>query len=82
MPADDERYEPLKTQLDNNFLMGEHTYPSNVLAAKRLMTDSVPATGVVEHTREKRCLSDVASVETKGTGDRHPICYCCWRHHP
>ena len=49
--ADDERYGPLKTQLDNNFLMGKQEYPSDVLAAKRLMTDFVPATSVVKHKR-------------------------------
>ena len=47
--ADNERYGPLKMQLDNNFLMGIQEYPSDVLAAKRLMMDFVPATGVVKH---------------------------------
>ena len=49
--ADDERYGPLKVQLDNNFLMVEQEYPSNVLAAKRLRTDFIPATGAVKHKR-------------------------------
>ena len=46
--TDHERYGPLQTQLDNNFLMGEQEYPSNVLTAKSLMTDSVLATGAVK----------------------------------
>ena len=37
--ADNERYGPLKTQPDNKFLVGKQEYPSNVLTAKRLMTD-------------------------------------------
>ena len=41
--VDDERYGPLKTQLNNNFLMEKQEYPSDVLAAKRLMTYFVPA---------------------------------------
>ena len=45
---DDERYGPLKTQLDVNFLMGKQEYHSDVLTSKRLMTDFVPATGVSE----------------------------------
>ena len=32
--ADNERYGPLKTQLDTIFLMGEQEYPSDVLAVK------------------------------------------------
>ena len=46
--ADNERYGPLKTQLDNIFLMEEQEYTSNILAAKRLMTDVVLATGAVK----------------------------------
>ena len=64
--VDDERYSPLKTQLDNNFLMGKQEYPSNVLAAKRLMTDFVPATGAVKHKRQENSPSNVAFVETGG----------------
>jgi len=62
--ADDERYGPLKTQPNNNFLMGKQEYPSDVLAAKRLMTDFVPATGAVKHKRQESGPSDVAFVET------------------
>ena len=49
--TDYERYGPLKTQLNNNFLMGEQEYPSNVLTANRLMMDFVQATGAVKHSR-------------------------------
>ena len=47
--TDNKRHGPLKTQLDNNFVMGKEEYSSNILASKSLMTDFVPATGVVEH---------------------------------
>ena len=77
--AEDERYGPLKTQLDNNFLMEEQEYPSDVLAAKRLMTDFVPATGAVKQTIQESGPSHVAFVET---GDReYPTCYACGRKH-
>ena len=42
--TDDERCAPLRTQLDNQLLMVEQKYPGDVLTAKRLMTDFVPAT--------------------------------------
>ena len=51
--ADDNRFGPLKTQLENNFLMGEHEYPRDVLAAKRLMTDFSPPIGSTKQNREK-----------------------------
>ena len=66
--ADNERYGPLKTQLDNNFLMGKQEYPSDVLTTKRRMTDFVPATGSVKHKRQENGPSNVAFVETKGEG--------------
>ena len=37
--ADNQRYGPLNTQLDTNFLMEEQEHPSDVLSVKRLMTD-------------------------------------------
>ena len=80
--ADTERYGPIKTQLDNNFLMGKQEYPSNVLAAKRLMTDCVPATGVVEHKREESGPSDVAFMERKCKGKWYPTCYCGGEQYP
>ena len=79
--TDNERYGPLKTQLDNNFLMGKQEYPSDVLAAKRLMTDFVPATGVVKHKRQESGPSDVAFVETGGGRSFIPGCYCCGEQH-
>ena len=71
MLSDDERYGPLKTQLDSNFLMGKQEYPSDVLAAKRLMTDFFPATDAVKHKRQESGPSDVAFVETGGSGPPH-----------
>ena len=76
------RYGPLKTQLDNNFLMGKQEYPSNVLATKRLMTDFVPATGTMKHTQQESGPSDVAFVETRCKGKWSPTCYCCGERHP
>ena len=73
--ADNERYDPLKMQLDNNFLIGKQEYSSDVLAAKNLMTDFVQATGVVKHNRQESGLSDVTSVKMKGEGKWHPTCY-------
>ena len=78
--ADDNRFKPLKTQMDNNFLMGEHgQYPSDVLAAKILLTDlSLPV--VVKPARERVPATDVAFVK-QGT---EPIgeCYACGKKHP
>ena len=42
-------------------------YPSNVLAAKRLMAYFVPMTSTVKHKRKEGGPLDVAFVETKGT---------------
>ena len=61
--ADDNMFGPLKTQLDNNFLMGEQEYPRDVLAAKRLMNDFSPPVGSTKPTREKVPATDVAFVE-------------------
>ena len=61
--ADDNRFGPLKTQLENNFLMGEHEYPRDVLAAKRLMTDFSPPIGSTKSTQEKVPATDAAFVE-------------------
>ena len=76
----DERHGPLKTQLDNTFLMGDQEYPSNVLMAKRLVTDFVPTTSAVNHKCKKRGSSDVALVETNS--NFWPTCYCCKEQHP
>ena len=77
--VDDERYGPLKTQLDNNFLMGKQEYPSNVLSAKRLMPDFVPVTGVVKHKRQESGPSNVAFVKTKGRREVYPHMLLMWR---
>ena len=37
--ADEERFKPVTTKLNNNYLLGKQEYPANVLATKRLMTD-------------------------------------------
>ena len=57
--ADDDRFGPLTTQLDNNFIMGEQEYPRDVLAAKSLMTDFSPPIGSTKQTREKVPAMDV-----------------------
>ena len=80
LPANGERYGPLKPQLDNKFLMGEHKYPSNVLVAKRLMPNVILATGTVKHTHQESSPLDVAFVETNT--NLRPTCYCCEEQHP
>ena len=80
--ANDERYGPLNTQLDNTFLMGKQEYPNNVLATNRLMTDFVPATGVVTQKRQESGPSGVSFMETKGKGEWHPMYYCYGEQHP
>ena len=67
----------LKTQLDNTFLMGEQGYPSNILTAKRLMTDVFPAAGATKHQQKPKEHTNMAFVETQDKGDYNPICYCC-----
>ena len=52
-------------QLDNNILMGKQEHPRDVLAAKRLMTGFVPATGDMKHKNQESGPSDVAVVETR-----------------
>ena len=37
--ADEKRFKPVTTELNNNNLIGKWEYPANVLAAKRLMTE-------------------------------------------
>ena len=37
--ADEERFNPVTTELSNNYLLGKQEYLANVLAEKRLMTD-------------------------------------------
>ena len=36
---DREIFNPVTTELNKNYLLGKQEYPSNALAAKRLMTD-------------------------------------------
>ena len=43
--SDDTRFKPLKTQLENNYILGKQEYPHTVLAAKRMMADYVPVSG-------------------------------------
>ena len=71
-----------RSYLDNNLLMKEQEYPSNNLAAKRLMTDFVLATGVVKHRHQESGPLDVAFVETNDNTPWFPTCYCCEENHP
>ena len=89
--ADNDRFGPLKLQLDNNFLVGEQEYPKDVLAAKRLMTNFSPPIGTKKQAREKVQATDVAFVEagakpwhTKKEWQTDPPgeCYCCGKRHP
>ena len=54
--AYDGRYKPLKTDLENNFLLGKQEYPTTILEAKRLMTDFQPTGGLVggNHNQKDR----------------------------
>ena len=61
--VDNNRYGPLKSQLDNTFLMGEQEYPCDVLQVKRLMTDFVPEGRRAEPKREKISPTDVVFME-------------------
>ena len=62
--ADNNRFGLLKTEHDNNFLMGEQVYPIDVLQDKRLMADFVLAAGAAKHRQKLTKLTDVAFVET------------------
>ena len=77
----DRRYKPLKTKLDNNFLMVKQEYPTTIMVSKRLMTDFQPTGGSVggNHNQKDRLeLTNVASVDkNRTTGGFDPICYCC-----
>jgi hypothetical protein len=61
--SDNNRFAALKTNLDNNFLMGKQEYPSDVLSAKRLMTDYVPTGGGGKPKQEQVESTNVAFVE-------------------
>ena len=37
--VDKERFKPVAKELNKNYLLGNQEYPTNVLAAKRLMTN-------------------------------------------
>ena len=75
--ADNGRYKPLNTELENNFLLGKQEYPTNTLAAKRLMTDFQPTGGSVGGTHNQKDRpepTNVAFVETnRMTGGFKPI---------
>ena len=61
--ADNDRFEPLKQEINNAFLMGGETeqYPKDVLAAKRLITDFSPPVAV-RPAMERDPATDVAFV--------------------
>ena len=82
--ADEERFKPVTTELDNNYLLGNQEYPANVLATKRLMTDfdylNVGNPTSTGKQQEQLQLTDVEFVE-KEKWDGSPICYCCGKRH-
>ena len=78
--ADNDRFKPLKREMNNNFhLLGSDKYPLNALAAKRLMTDFDPVV-VPKPARERVPPTDVAFVEhgNEPIGD----CFACGRKCP
>ena len=62
--------------------MGKQQYPSDVLTAKQLMTDFVPAAGATKCRNKPMGLTDMVFAETKKQGDVNPIYYCCVKQHP
>jgi hypothetical protein len=46
--SDKDRFVAPKTNLDNNFLVGEQKYFTDVSSAKRLITDYVPIGGAAK----------------------------------
>ena len=75
--ADDDRFKYLKQEMSNNFhLNGSDSYPRNVLAAKRLMTEFEPTVAPTP-ARERIAPTDVAFVERgrrngpPGEGNKH-----------
>ena len=46
--ANNVRFATLKTNLDNNSLMGKQEYPTDILSVKRLMTNYVPTGGLTK----------------------------------
>ena len=43
--SDDGRFKPLKTQLENDYLLGRGSYPKTVVEAKRMMTEFIAPGG-------------------------------------
>ena len=62
---DNNRFGPLKTNLDNNFLMGGQEDSSDVLRVKRLTLVIIPAAVTAKHRWELTKPADVAFIETK-----------------
>ena len=78
--SDDERFKPLKREMNNNFhVLGSDSYPRNVLAAKRLMTGFEP-TIVPKPAQERVPPTDVAFAEHGNDSIRD--CFACGRKCP
>ena len=59
------KFGPLKTELDNSVLMGKQECPSNILQAKQLMTNLVVAAGEIKQRREPAKAMGMEFVKTK-----------------
>ena len=74
--ADEKRFNPVTTELNNNYLLGKKEYPANILAAKRLMTDfnylNVGKPTSAGKQQDQVQPTDVAFV-VKGKWDGGPI---------
>ena len=81
--SDDTRFKPLKTQLENNYILGKQEYPHTVLAAKRMMADYVPASGAGGGGgRRQQDDTNVAFAEAgRPSSERTYICYACGDKH-
>ena len=82
--ADKERFKPVTTEMNNNYLIRKQEYLANVLAAKRIMTNfhyyNVGNPTSAGKQQEQVQPTDVAFVE-KGEWGGGPIYYCCIERH-
>ena len=78
------RFNPVTTDLINNYLLGKQEDPANVLAKKRIMNNfdysNAGKPTILVKQKEQVQPTDIAYLE-KGKWDGGPICYCCGKRH-
>ena len=79
MMADDSRYKPLKTQLENDFLLGKLHYPQTVVAAKSLLSDYKMDTKLSAYIKRKDDDASVAFAKQPSYEDykKNVQCHGC-----